>query len=359
MENTILTYIKDNPYISQSELAQKVGLSRPAVANYISKLVKSGKIVGRAYILQDESRIICIGGANVDRKAKLTGPVQIGTSNIASFTQSCGGVARNVAENLGRLGCPTSLITCTGDDKDGTWLLNHTAEHNVDTSQSFTLPAQATGTYTTILQEDGYMFIALDNMQIYENIDIDIIKTKLSYILSAHLVFVDANFSSDILAYIIEQSKYNNLNLCLSSISSYRANKLPSDLEGVSLLVGTKEEFEIIAGSVISRPSDYLEVCKKIRRKGVKNIVLYLQKEGIFFLTEDGNHEFIRFADVNAVDTTGASDALIAAILFGLSRGESFYKSCRMGIAAASLTMRTNETVYPNLTGTHLYNMTD
>ena len=43
-------------------------MSRPALANIISQLIKTGKITGRAYIFPENKEIICIGGANVDRK---------------------------------------------------------------------------------------------------------------------------------------------------------------------------------------------------------------------------------------------------------------------------------------------------
>ena len=69
-EKQILHHIKINPFISQQELSAKVGLSRSAVANYIANLTKRGEIKGRAYILQEESSIVCIGGANTGRKAR-------------------------------------------------------------------------------------------------------------------------------------------------------------------------------------------------------------------------------------------------------------------------------------------------
>lgn len=39
-EKEILKRIKDNPFISQRELAEAIGLSRPSVANIISGLIQ-------------------------------------------------------------------------------------------------------------------------------------------------------------------------------------------------------------------------------------------------------------------------------------------------------------------------------
>ena len=48
--------------------------------------------------------IICIGGANVDRKLYAKHEIANGTSNPVKSSRTVGGVARNIAENLGRLG---------------------------------------------------------------------------------------------------------------------------------------------------------------------------------------------------------------------------------------------------------------
>lgn len=67
-EQAVLALIRQNPFMSQQEMADKMNLSRPVLANLVSSLTKQGKIVGRAYILPEENEIICIGGANLDRK---------------------------------------------------------------------------------------------------------------------------------------------------------------------------------------------------------------------------------------------------------------------------------------------------
>ncbi|HYK75001.1 MAG TPA: PfkB family carbohydrate kinase, partial [Pseudoneobacillus sp.] len=121
-EQFLLDLIRKNPYISQQELAQKLGLSRPSIANMITGLIKKGKILGRAYILTESQPVICIGGANIDRKFHMREKAQLGTSNPIYTSQNAGGVARNMAENLGRLGVEVSLISASGNDKDWSFI---------------------------------------------------------------------------------------------------------------------------------------------------------------------------------------------------------------------------------------------
>ena len=103
-ETAIVRLLRKNPFLTQQEMANQLDMSRPALANLISGLTKRGIITGRAYILSEENEVVCIGGANVDRKFHLNGGAQLGTSNPAAMSVSVGGVARNIADNLGRLG---------------------------------------------------------------------------------------------------------------------------------------------------------------------------------------------------------------------------------------------------------------
>ena len=46
---------------------QIVGVSKPSIANIISGLIKE-YVLGKAYVFNETTPIICIGGANVIRK---------------------------------------------------------------------------------------------------------------------------------------------------------------------------------------------------------------------------------------------------------------------------------------------------
>ena len=65
--------------------------------------------------------ITVIGGTNIDILAKYSTPITAsGDSCIGKISTSAGGVARNIAENLARLGTAVTLITGLGDDEFST-----------------------------------------------------------------------------------------------------------------------------------------------------------------------------------------------------------------------------------------------
>ncbi|MCF6093093.1 winged helix-turn-helix transcriptional regulator [Microaerobacter geothermalis] len=352
-ESQILSLIKENPFISQKDLANKLGITRSAVAGYISKLMKDGKILGRAYVLPKEKHIVCIGGANIDRKMESLSSIQFHTSNPVHSSQSCGGVARNVAENLGRLGCSTSLITVVGKDSEGSWLLDETRKHHVDISQSITLPEQRSGNYTAVLDQNGEMVIALADMEIYDALTWEMIMERWSHIASSQIIFLDANLPMNVLSNMIRRCKEEGLFLCVDPVSITKAKKLPDELDGVNIIFPNKDEAEIMSGISIESIYDCKLASEMIRKRGVEQVILTLGSNGIY-IEADGISEHVAVPKITPVDVTGAGDALVAGVIFGIVQGESLISASRLGITAASLTLQTKNTV-SNLNSGILY----
>jgi len=55
------------------------------------------------------------------------------------------------------------------------------------------------------------------------------------------------------------------------------------------------------------------------------------------------------------IDPTGAGDALTATVLYGLVNDMDLDDAVRLGVSAASITLRHSGTVYPELTLEKLY----
>lgn len=77
--------------------------------------------------------IVCVGGLNIDRKLRLFAQALPGSSNPCEAHETPGGVVRNVAENLARLGLPVALVGAVGDDAGGRLLLEQAAQLGIDT----------------------------------------------------------------------------------------------------------------------------------------------------------------------------------------------------------------------------------
>ncbi len=95
--------------------------------------------------------ILCIGAANLDRKLRLLEALHPYPSNPASLSESFGGVARNVAENLHRAGLPAQLLTAVGEDAGGRQMLAQ-----LPSSGSLVVAGSASDSYTTTAAQRLY-----------------------------------------------------------------------------------------------------------------------------------------------------------------------------------------------------------
>lgn len=347
-EKQILHYIKMNPFISQQELSQKIGLSRPAVANYIANLTRRGEIKGRGYILREESSIVCIGGANIDRKARSNQKVRMDSSNPVKMSEVCGGVARNFAENISRLGLSASLMTCVGNDKEGNWILNETKSQGVDVSQVWVLATERTGTFTTLLDVDGNSVVSMADMDIYEKLTPSMIEEKWSHIAASQGVYLDTNIPKDCIQYVIKRCKETNIPLYIDPVSPAKAQNLPSRLDGVKLLLPNREEAEWLTDSKIDSITDCQIACEKISQYGVDNVIITLGDKGVYYFSpEESGH--LPQIQTDVVDVTGAGEAFASCAVYGIMNDESLESACRLGLAGAALTLQTEKSISPYL----------
>jgi pseudouridine kinase len=86
----------------------------------------------------------------------------------------------------------------------------------------------------------------------------------------------------------------------------------------------------------------------------VEIVVLTQAEFGLYYATTDESG-YIPAISTEIADPTGAGDALTAAVIFGLLNDIPLDESMRLGVAAASLTLRFSGAVRPDLSLEKLY----
>ena len=84
---------------------------------------------------------------------------------------SFGGVCRNIAENLARVGVNTQFISTLGDDDNGKNILEHSKRIGYNMENSFFLKGESTPTYMAILNHQGEMESAIVDMESINKMD--------------------------------------------------------------------------------------------------------------------------------------------------------------------------------------------
>ncbi|WP_019414558.1 carbohydrate kinase [Paenisporosarcina sp. TG20] len=353
-EKAIIEMISQNPFLTQKEMAEAINVSRPALANLISGLVKQGKIAGRAYILQQEKEIHCIGGANVDNKYHLQQNVQLGSSNPANVTKSVGGVARNIAENLGRLGHKVRLFTTAGNDAD--WQTIEASSQSFMNLQSIKqLSNHTTGSYSAVIDPTGELVLAIANMDVYEELTPTYLQRFDTLFNGCPLVVVDLNCPKETIQYIKEIAREKEIPLAIVPVSSPKMNRMPDDLYGVTWLICNLDEADIYLEMKIQTVEDFHQAIKRFLEKGVINVVITAGSKGVFVGSKEQQIFHLAARKTSSIeDVTGAGDSFVGATLHAWLDGMTIHQSIKTGLLNASKTLASPYTVRTDLSAARL-----
>jgi pseudouridine kinase len=349
----LLDLIRSNPFIAQQDLATQLGLSRSAVAGHIAGLIRERKLLGRAYVLPDRRPVVCVGAANLDRKLRSHAPLAMGTSNPATQTESFGGVARNIAENLARLGSPVALLTAIGSDGSGAALLAHAETVGIDTRGALRLEDASSGTYTALLGQDGEMVVALADMALYDRIDPAFVATRQAQIATAALLVADLNLPAQTIEALVGQARRAEVPLVLVAVSEPKMARLPRDLAGVRLLILNAGELAARAGRPLDGDAALEAAMREVQAQGVRDVVVTRGAGGVL-VTVGGTIARLQAPPADVVDVTGAGDAFAAGVCWSLVQADGngdgdLVRACRRGLQLSALTLATAETVHPDL----------
>jgi pseudouridine kinase len=301
-------------------------------------------------------QVVVIGSASIDIKGRPLKKVVPATSNPGDIRLSLGGVARNVADNLARMGVPTSLLTAVGDDAFGHQILTETAAGGVDTSRALLCTSCRSGSYLAILDERGDMAVSIDDMRICNLITPAYIREHRKLLAQAKMIVVDTNLSLKALNTVLTIAHKAGVPVCADPVSVELAERLTPRLCDYAIITPNAQEAEVLGGKVgtIRSVADAAKAAQRLRACGVGIVVITLGQEGLFYAAEDmsGHMPAIR-SDV--VDATGAGDALTAGVVYGLCNGMDLDEAMRVGLSAATLTLKSSETVSPEMSLDRVY----
>ncbi|MDB5960739.1 MAG: pseudouridine-5-phosphate glycosidase [Massilia sp.] len=340
--------IKANPFISQQELAVQLGLSRSAVAGYIAGLIRERRLLGRAYVLPGRRPVSCIGAANLDRKLRSLATLKMGTSNPARQDESFGGVARNIAENLARMGAPVALTTAVGDDSSGRALLAHAQSAGIDTSATLILAGTCSGTYTAVLDDHGEMLVALADMDLYDAITPAFLAEQSGHRALPALTVADLNLPLETIAALLLEAVRSAVPLVIVAVSQPKMARLPPDLTGLRLLILNQGELETRVGYPLRTDAEFAAACALVRSQGAQDVIVTRGGAGLFYTRRDGQLRQLAALDAAVVDVTGAGDAFAAAVCWSLLHGsDDLDLACRRGLKLSAMTLECEQTVCP------------
>lgn len=288
-------------------------------------------------------KILLAGAAHLDRTGRLDAPSALGCSNPGTFEESVGGTCLNVAGVLASLGLAPQLVSQTGRDSAAS-LIQKDAESRGIRFEGFVVGDHNTGTYTSILEPDGNLLIALADMGIYETIEtamIDHVKEQAS---RNDILCLDANLPELALA------KLSNVDAPMKvafTVSKIKAKRLHPILPNLDFLFTNRIE----AASLFSLSDDFetFALLEALFKSSLQQAVISDGANSVMVF-ENGNLQKVPVQPVsNLMDVTGAGDGLAGGTLYSLAKGNSLIDAVQFGIRVAREIVQVSGPWYPGL----------
>jgi pseudouridine kinase len=285
-------------------------------------------------IIMEPGYAVVIGGVNIDITGKAVGNLAVNESNIGTVEFTCGGVGRNICENLVHLGLNTEFITAFSDDYFGNILKKSCIDTGIGITHSYTGSDHPSGAYLSLVDKNGDMLSAVCDSTAITNIPFTFIDKETELINRAECILVDCNLSQEMLEYIL--CKFYNKNIIAECVSSAKVVKLKRCIKDVAIVKLNRQEFE----SLYDMPYD------------TKNaLAMATQYDNSICVTEgaDGSTRYYKGKLIHVpaveidkiVSVNGAGDAYAAGLVYGCVKGLSMLESMRFASVMSYMTLST------------------
>uniref|UniRef100_A0A8C4IJH8 Zgc:136858 n=1 Tax=Dicentrarchus labrax TaxID=13489 RepID=A0A8C4IJH8_DICLA len=327
-------------------------------------------------------KLVVVGGINVDFLAKgKTKSLLFGQTNPGSVCQSFGGVGRNIADSLSRLGCSPLFISATGADSHSDAVLNYCKHMN--TSAVARLEEQSTATYCAVITESGELSLGLGDMDIHQQITEQYVSQFEKQLSSATLVCLDGNIPVSTINYVCSIASKRNINVWYEPTDSEKACKpflsdawksLSYSSPNLAELCTMNKTLGIPTPEVLpSSHDEVLSVAVALSRPLLEHLLCLVVTLGANGLLVCGEHDggsvnlqprkqkrrrqlcalhypALTVTAEETMNVSGAGDSLAGALMSGIVKGRDTDSCVRMGLLAARLSLGSPHPIAPTLT---------
>ena len=367
-----MSLVKNNASVG-ADIA--VAISNISTSCSIDKNLKTNKSIDLPRYGVTQSRVVCVGGAVVDTIAKsnTNDKIILGTSNPGKIRTSDGGVARNIAETLGRLGTIPIFYTAVGNDYTGQSLLQRLSSECqvLITSKSVNVvDGVGTAQYYALNDHASSLVGAIADMEVLTHIPIP----EISDLDGVEFLVLDANLPPNRILECVQRGIEAGCKVCFEPTSVPKAQALMKldFMKSITYAFPNEDELFAMASEIETRRNITCqrEFTEEELQHNAKVVLSEMKSDGQLIITlgargvllaqndQDLNPIFTHFPIENVVDvrsSNGPGDTLCGAYIHAKSAGMDSKAAVRFGMKAAALSLgHENSAISPLLSSLKL-----
>ena len=279
------------------------------------------------------NKIVVIGSLNYDIILKSQRLPELGeTMPVDQASFSAGGKGANQAVQAAKLGVPTYMVGCVGNDAQGDFLLHNAEKYGVDTT-FIRKVAEPSGMGVVNALEDGSVYASIVRGANYAvtQADIDAVQELMC---EAAIVILQMEIPPEINEYAVAKAKACGCKVLLNA-----APAVPSQILGeCDIVVVNEVEAAFYLGKEISDVEQARAGAAQLAERYRCDIILTLGKSGAV-VCEKGEISFIPSRKVDAIESTGAGDSFIGGTSYALMKGMSLTEACEFATCCSAITV--------------------
>lgn len=252
--------------------------------------------------------------------------------HATQVTLSPGGKSLNQAAAIRRLGGDASLVGCVGKDLFGRELIKALQDIGVNVEHVQELDNARTSLSSILVMDNMPGFIgAPEASRMISACDI---RGALRDLHCEDIVVIDFEVPQPLVPLALEIGREAGATTVLNPAPFFTNDCFEVDyLHLVDVLIPNKLESQLL---VDGDSDDSEELARRLLARGIKQVVMTLGESGSLYM--DGHIQIEQpIFPVDAVDTTGASDAFVGAYCIGLQRHWDISRTMAFASATAAL----------------------
>ncbi len=235
-----------------------------------------------------------------------------GSSSIAPIRVGVGGVGYNIFRALGAT--PRRLVTAIGDGPFSCHA-RPVLDSLSDEVLVRVLPGRDIGLYLAFMERGRLLCGATDASTFESAMDAAWLGHALGAVGPNDVVVADGNLPPDSLGHLLREVRARGACFVFETVSVDKSERARDTLRDVFLATPTEPELEALLG--VAEPS-VAQVAEWMEARRVEHLVVTLGGEGLRWVHAGRSESFVPTRALDVMDTTGAGDTLLGALLMGL-----------------------------------------